>query len=959
MTGRGDEDADKWFSYLLEPNKLTNDIVNGVPFSSLKPLLYDFLSNLLNNQTAGFFTDNPQELWFAKSEERKCTVLRNLCLRLASYSGWCLTELEEYLPPPLLLFLLTSLVQVQPGQEEEETSLANTTRHVEVDVTSLANPGPSLQALVLLHRWVVRTFMVIRTPVRTERTSNMMVPGVKRDPAIIYRDQTHTLVSAVAPTSIKFLQSVLDCEVSPVNVPSYRSFPLQSSWDVASLQPVDKLLFQGLTAYDLGRCYLFCEDYVKAKQCFTKYFECVGENKLQQNSFHILKSEIDDKSLAGYLLCLGLEMPGQTSPKPTFLMGEIIESINRNYENVDTLLEKDDVVKNVSVSAKEALEHEMTENISSVKNSREKQLLSKVQMHNVIKRTMLGLPLSSKHRTMLLHVDDKTGLENCLVKKFNSASEAKKSLLKCLIIELVMYGIISQKSDILRTCQVGYVTIPELSNSSVGQSKKKPTKLQTFNIETFGSDKIIRLNNCLQLLSSFTSQQISSLVANIGGKNIKKISNRWTVESDQLNRQKNNSDHLFLTMAKVSQLKKMKRFGDALVLLKTSHPNGGNLVEAEKLHMSLEMEISTEADYGVKATLMETNVLANLCHTQLTVSTLTSLLNTGDWEAVIKWSQPNQPHITNCPPHQSTIVVLIRDVAHLMNNIRANNPPVVKKFGRDIWELVCNVAQSGPAAGTKRQSKDNIIDNSATRTVLTAWMKTVTHEHCSRLLSSVLASLFNVVRDDPNTDILSPDGALWPTHVSQPLQERTVEDMLTQVLTSALSHHPHDPNLIRMMGDLQFANTHYASALGLYVEAAAVKTDFYHHELGPVAGQASCLDETVLARMVTCARELGRLTQAVVLSQFTQEPNYAQIFKFLEDRTQDGSDCLYGCIWDMAILEFAMSLHTKRGEAARRREALQCIWQLELNTNNDEEIIKEAANVRKAMFFRSLSLQMF
>ena len=238
-------------------------------------------------------------------------------------------------------------------------------------------------------------------------------------------------------------------------------------------------------------------------------------------------------------------------------------------------------------------------------------------------------------------------------------------------------------------------------------------------------------------------------------------------------------------------------------------------------------------------------------------------------------------------------------------------------------------------------------------------MKTVTHEHCSRLLSSVLASLFNVVRDDPNTDILSPDGALWPTHVSQPLQERTVEDMLTQVLTSALSHHPHDPNLIRMMGDLQFANTHYASALGLYVEAAAVKTDFYHHELGPVAGQASCLDETVLARMVTCARELGRLTQAVVLSQFTQEPNYAQIFKFLEDRTQDGSDCLYGCIWDMAILEFAMSLHTKRGEAARRREALQCIWQLELNTNNDEEIIKEAANVRKAMFFRSLSLQMF
>ena len=69
------------------------------------------------------------------------------------------------------------------------------------------------------------------------------------------------------------------------------------------------------------------------------------------------------------------------------------------------------------------------------------------------------------------------------------------------------------------------------------------------------------------------------------------------------------------------------------------------------------------------------------------------------------------------------------------------------------------------------------------------------------------------------------------------------------------------------------------------------------------------------------SRELGRLMQAVVLSQFCQEPNYAQVsshlmepsrrfchftlfaiqaFKFLEDSTEDGADSLYGCIWDMA-----------------------------------------------------------
>ena len=47
-------------------------------------------------------------------------------------------------------------------------------------------------------------------------------------------------------------------------------------------------------------------------------------------------------------------------------------------------------------------------------------------------------------------------------------------------------------------------------------------------------------------------------------------------------------------------------------------------------------------------------------------------------------------------------------------------------------------------------------------------------------MTSLLASLFNVVRDELNTDILAQDGELRPTQVVQPLQERTVEDKLTQ-----------------------------------------------------------------------------------------------------------------------------------------------------------------------------------
>jgi hypothetical protein len=51
-------------------------------------------------------------------------------------------------------------------------------------------------------------------------------------------------------------------------------------------------------------------------------------------------------------------------------------------------------------------------------------------------------------------------------------------------------------------------------------------------------------------------------------------------------------------------------------------------------------------------------------------------------------------------------------------------------------------------------------------------------------------------------------------------------------------------------------------------------------------------------------------------SSFIQIPYFLtsslQAFKYLEDRDScDGGDSLYCCLWDMAILEFAMSLHTR------------------------------------------------
>ena len=54
-------------------------------------------------------------------------------------------------------------------------------------------------------------------------------------------------------------------------------------------------------------------------------------------------------------------------------------------------------------------------------------------------------------------------------------------------------------------------------------------------------------------------------------------------------------------------------------------------------------------------------------------------------------------------------------------------------------------------------------------------------------------------------------------------------------------------------------------------------------------------------------------------------------------------------------LEYAVSMHTKRGELSRKKKALDTIGQLEINTNNSEEILKEAKTSRRSAFMRYLA----
>lgn len=179
-----------------------------------------------------------------------------------------------------------------------------------------------------------------------------------------------------------------------------------------------------------------------------------------------------------------------------------------------------------------------------------------------------------------------------------------------------------------------------------------------------------------------------------------------------------------------------------------------------------------------------------------------------------------------------------------------------------------------------------------------------------------------------------------------------------------------------MKGDLELAIGNNESAMRCYVNALVTGTDYCALPL-----QRNVADDYVIRKMIRCAANLGCHMQATVLCQFLEEIDYGIVFKNLSEKSSnftDAMDAYYSCIWDTTLLEFIVNLHAKRGEHSRKLEAVRrkgadllvdvflifsillqisMMGTLELNANNNEEIKRESAMVRKSRFLRALAKQ--
>ena len=225
------------------------------------------------------------------------------------------------------------------------------------------------------------------------------------------------------------------------------------------------------------------------------------------------------------------------------------------------------------------------------------------------------------------------------------------------------------------------------------------------------------------------------------------------------------------------------------------------------------------------------------------------------------------------------------------------------------------------------------------------------------MLSAFFVTYYNSINEDASLEIQCELPPL-PLTVNSSISIN--EDSLLSFIHMLAKNcrHPTLSWSLRIQGEVHFAQGNYLAALQDFVQTLIVSTQFFTkpwtNSIGP---PSECpWDERIFVKMIKCTSELGHHAESMVLCQYQSEVDYVTAFKSLEERNGfDAMDGLYPFLWDVTILEYAVSMHNKKGEISRKRKALETISQLEINTNNTEEILSAAQAARRGAFLRYMA----
>ncbi|KAK7065437.1 hypothetical protein SK128_001285 [Halocaridina rubra] len=439
-------------------------------------------------------------------------------------------------------------------------------------------------------------------------------------------------------------------------------------------------------------------------------------------------------------------------------------------------------------------------------------------------------------------------------------------------------------------------------------------------------------------------------------------------------------DLIYIYIAKSVELLQAKSFKSALELLEQAVSHGNQLQgrETPRLNkMLMWMVLMTKIQLCLhQLPCVEGSVMAELTNearqclsahagrdgivpwTSIANWCLLLLLNAGEWNSLLGG--------VSLPSHLP-LLALIKPLAATAHALREKHTNKVVWY--TLWEVVVGILASsvqhkrsncGQQTPVERHHDSGVMSRSA----FLDFLGNLAEPSCLSILISLLGHILNILNEEPNNEIHIDHLAMWPPpSTSISASDDVVKDTLTFVVKHAIKLYPTGTHTSVALStswhissaDLAYMDDQFHSALAGYLTAVFVATDFLRNDNGV---DQSVLTDGIIRKMIRCCMKLSCYTQAAVLCQFLENIDYSTALRCLQERNSvDAMDAYYCCLWDVSLIEFIINMHQKRGEIQRRDKALKMMGLLEVNSNNNDEIQREAAKVRKHRFLRSLAKQ--
>ncbi|XP_018407743.1 PREDICTED: integrator complex subunit 8 [Cyphomyrmex costatus] len=979
-----------WFEFLLNPSLLQKHLSKPFPDPSPTDLIIKFMtinSDQKEMELKGIDGEsNDVKTNGTNKWTHKNLALKILSLKVAAYLRWDLDVLEKKLPLLIQLTLLQDLFYITIDIAVEIPTIPEFFMETASDQL--------LFTLVLYHRWHLRAIIYRALSNKQPKQQLLHIPGTQEStyvpPGIV--DDIIRKLEVHIPNSVSALNNILQMTDIKPKVLSFDTFQMltedsteiKQNWENMNLVNIDE--FKCQIHYDLAMFHLLREEYQEAKHHIKQAKEFYSNfNPVEKLTYCKVQKEFLDGC------CLACEVP--LEEVTSSLTQRLHTSIKDQYTNILQILQADNVFREIPQVYRDNLELDVQGGLVNRKFVVARDLLLQIQCLNLVRKILddsiiLGDYVTEikaagtkgqdvlfwaldnvleKATTMdkkrisryLLYLINTANIEGLAPKLFNNPFYA--SLFDEAELAVLQQAIVSDEIEIPDLLLHNDWSIPSVSF------------IQKARIEVFELEQ--------KLIESYDSHIIRETLIQLDGKHRMKplyhVNGCWELpiplQSVVMTLPRGFlQDYSYVLLAKSRELITSKNFDGAIGLLKILDKelqehvkSGGSLIFKLCKLVSWEcllVEIwkcfqawPTTNDCDVQSMIVRSKQCLGalqasdqLIPRQEVIEYCTVfLLNIAEWEYLTslekRWSYTE---------FAAAISSVCQDIVKYKGT---------RKFPRDAWDMI--LAAFGPTRDqSQKRSSSGSNSGSSSKDVAASIALTLTRLREPMVLTvviSLLARLRNILRDESSLELHTQYLSLWPASVpnANSYNIRQIGELLFQLLTQALKYYPCNVPWLRLMGDLNFVLNYYESAMRYYLEAIMIASDLFSQPI-----PRTQIDDLVYRRMIKCCAHLQCYTQAAVLCQFLEEVDYSLAFKMAASDQKscavaDAMDAYYHCIWDTTILEYLIQLHTKRGEHHRKQLAIKVIGLLELNSNNNEEIQREAANIRKAKFLRALAKQ--